>query len=74
MHTVVGWIGMILFLINYALVANNKLDATGKLYNLVQVIAAAAIAYSVLPAQAWPVIVLEAFFMLIGLIAILKKK
>jgi len=74
MHTAIGWTGMIMFLFNYALVANNKIDATGKLYNAVQVIAAAAIAYSLLPAKAWPTIVLECFFILIGLVAIFKKK
>ncbi len=74
MHTAIGWIGMIAFLINYAMVANKKIDATGKLYNAIQVIAAAAIAFSLIPAQAWPVIVLELFFMAIGLVAIFRKK
>ncbi|MDD4803704.1 MAG: hypothetical protein PHN69_00840 [Candidatus Pacebacteria bacterium] len=74
MFTIIGWIGMILFLVNYVLVVYKKVEATGKAYNMIQVIAAAAIAYSLLPAQAWPTIILECFFILIGLTAILKKK
>ena len=74
MHTTIGWAGMILFLINYGMVANRKIEATGKWYNAIQVIAAAAIAYSLLPSKAWPTIVLECFFVVIGVIAIIKKK
>ncbi|MFA5934609.1 MAG: hypothetical protein WC827_01860 [Candidatus Paceibacterota bacterium] len=74
MFTIIGWVGMVMFLVNYALVVNKKIEATGRLYNLVQIIAAAAIAISLLPAKAWPVIVLECFFILIGIIAILRKK
>ena len=73
-YDLIGWVGMILFLINYALVSNGKIVATGKLYNSLQVVAAAAIAVSLLPAQAWPTITLEVFFMGIGLHAIFKKK
>lgn len=73
-YTVCGWIGMILFIVNYALVANKKIEASGKLFNAVQVIAAVAVAYSLLPAKAWSTIALELFVMMIGLIAIFKKK
>jgi presenilin-like A22 family membrane protease len=69
-YAAIGWIGMILFLINYYLVSNKKVDASGIPFNAVQVIAAAAIAISLLPAQAWPVITLEVFFMMIGIKAI----
>jgi hypothetical protein len=76
MYTAIGWIGMILFLLNYAAVANGKIEATSRLYNAVQGIAAVAIAVSLLPAGtgAWPTIVLELFFVGIGLRAILKNK
>ena len=72
-YTLIGWVGMILFLVNYFAVSNNKIDPTGKLYNLIQVIAAAAIAISLIPIRAWPTIVLEVFFIGIGLMAISKK-
>ena len=72
MHTAIGWAGMVLFLINYGMVANKKIEATGRCYNAIQVIAATAIAYSLLPSKAWPTIVLECFFIVIGLVAIFK--
>jgi hypothetical protein len=72
-YTVIGWIGMITFLAAYALVANSKLKSTGVAYNAMNVVGAAAIAYSLLPLQAWPTIALEGCFVLIGLNAICKK-
>lgn len=73
MYTVIGWIGMILFLVNYALVAHEKIDAAGWRYNAIQVVAAAAVAVSLLPVQAWSTITLEGFFVLIGLRMVYKK-
>ena len=74
MYNVIGWFGMILFLVNYAAVASGKMQATGKLYNSLQVIAAGGIAYSLLPLQAWPTITLELCFIGIGLWTIFMKK
>lgn len=73
MHTEIGWIGMITFLAAYALVANKKVDSAGYAYNSMNVAGAIAIAYSLLPLQAWPTIALEACFMAIGLYAIYKR-
>jgi len=74
MYTAIGWIGMILFLLNYAAVANGKIKATSKLYNAIQIIAAVAIAISLLPGEGTlPTILLELAFVIIGLIAIFKK-
>ncbi len=69
----IGWVGMILFLVNYFAVSNKKIDPAGKLYNSIQIIAATAIAISLLPIKAWPTIVLEGFFIGIGFMAIFKK-
>lgn len=64
---------MIAFLAAYALVANNKVDSTGYIYNSMNVVGAIAITYSLLPLQAWPTIALEGCVMLIGVYAIYKK-
>lgn len=72
MHTEIGWAGMIIFLAAYALIANKKLASTGIAYNAMQILGAMAIAYSLLPARAWPTIVLELCFIAIGIGAIGK--
>lgn len=69
----IGWMGMILFLINYAAVSNGKMQATGKLYNSLQVVAAAASVIGLLPSRAYPMITLNVIFMMIGLWTIFKE-
>ena len=71
-YTVVGWVGMILFLLAYGLVSNEVVHSAGLEYNGLNVVGAIAIAYSLLPAKAWPTIVLEMCFVVIGLVAIAK--
>ena len=72
-YTQVGWIGMILFLVAYYLVSSKKLDSSGVAYNVMNILGAATIAYSLIPVQAWPTIALESCFMVIGAQAIYKK-
>ena len=71
--TEIGWFGMVTLLVAYGLVANKRVDSTGLRYNAMNVVGAAAIAYSLIPLQAWPTIALEACFILIGLHAISSK-
>ena len=66
MYTEIGWFGMVTFLVAYALVALGKVQSTGIPYNLLNITGAASIAYSLLPAEAWPTITLEGCFILIG--------
>lgn len=73
MHTAIGWVGMITFLVAYALVSTKKVDPSGYVFNSMNVVGAASIAYSLLPLEAWPTIALEACFVAIGLDAIRKK-
>lgn len=70
MHNEMGWLGMILFLVAYGLVANKKLDSSGIPYNAMNIAGALAIAYSLLPMQAWSTIALEFCVTIIGLFAI----
>ena len=71
-YTVVGWFGMIVFLLAYGLVSNQVVDSAGFWYNIMNIVGALAIAYSLLPAKAWPTITLEMCFVAIGLLAIAK--
>lgn len=73
-YDLIGWVGMILFLINYVLVSNGKAEATGKLYNWLQVFAAAASVLSLWQTRSYPFIALNTAFMLIGLCAILEVR
>ena len=68
-----GWVGMITFLAAYYLVSSKKLDSSGVAYNVMNILGAAAIAYSLLPLQAWSTIALESCFMLIGTKTIVAK-
>ena len=74
MYTIIGWIGMVLFLVNYYFVSNGLVAATGVLYNTLQIAAAAAIAVSLLPVrkQALSTIAIELSFIVIGLLVIFK--
>lgn len=72
MYTAIGWVGMITFLVAYGLVANDKLKSTGILYNMLNIVGAVCIAYSLIPVEAWSTIVLEGCFVLIGIRAIYK--
>ena len=49
---VLGWIGMVLVLIAYALLSTNKIN-NGKLYQLINLIAAIFMAIGLLPKNAW---------------------
>jgi len=73
MHTAIGWVGMITFLVAYALVSTKKVDPSGYVFNSMNVVGTASIAYSLLPLEAWPTIALEGCFMLVGLRTIYKK-
>ena len=49
---ILGWIGMILVSIAYALLSTNKIS-TGKLYQVINLIAAIFMAIGLLPKNAW---------------------
>lgn len=73
-HDLIGCIGGVVLLASIYAASSGRIPATGKLFNWMQVSGAVLIAVSLLPAQAWPTITLEACFMAISLRAIFKKK
>ena len=68
---ILGWIGMVLVLIAYGLLSTNKIP-NGKLYQILNVIAAIFMAIGLLPKNAWFSFTLQIVWALIGIIAIVK--
>lgn len=68
---VFGWIGMILVLIAYALLSTNKINS-GKLYQLLNLIAAIFMAIGLFPKNAWFSFALQVAWAIIAIIAIIK--
>ena len=66
-----GWIGMVLVLIAYGLLSTNKIS-NGKLYQILNVLAAIFMAIGLFPKNAWFSFALQVAWALIGVIAIIK--
>ena len=68
---ILGWIGMILVLLAYALLSTNKIE-NGKLYQSLNLIAAIFMAIGLFPSKAWFSFTLQIIWALVALIAIIK--
>ena len=68
---VLGWIGMILVLLAYGLLSTNKIP-NGKLYQVLNLLAAIFMAIGVFPKNAWFSFILQVIWALIAIIAIFK--
>lgn len=68
---VLGWIGMILVLIAYAMLSTNKIN-NGKLYQALNLIAAIFMAIGLLPKNAWFSFALQVAWAIIAIISIVK--
>ena len=66
-----GWIGLVLVLIAYGLLSTNKIP-NGKLYQILNLIAAIFMAIGLFPKNAWFSFALQVAWALIGIIAIIK--
>jgi len=66
-----GWIGMVLVLLAYGLLSTNKID-NGKLYQVINLIAAIFMAIGLLPKNAWFSFALQMAWAIIAIIAIIK--
>ena len=66
---ILGWIGMVLVLIAYGLLSTNKIP-NGKLYQILNLIAAIFMAIGLFPKNAWFSFALQVAWALIGI----KKK
>lgn len=68
---ILGWIGMILVLLAYALLSTNKIE-NSKLYQGLNLIAAILMAIGLYPTKAWFSFALQIVWALVALIAIIK--
>ena len=66
-----GWIGMVLVLIAYALLSTNKIK-NGKGYQFLNLIAAVFMAVGLFPKNAWFSFALQVIWGIIALVAIVK--
>ncbi|MBQ8659373.1 MAG: hypothetical protein IJ475_00850 [Bacilli bacterium] len=69
--TIFGWIGMILVLLAYALLSTNKIE-NGKLYQLINLVAAVFMAIGLFPTKAWFSFTLQVVWGVIALVSIIK--
>lgn len=68
---VLGWIGMILVLIAYALLSINKIT-NGKLYQVINLIASIFMAIGLFPKNAWFSFALQVAWGMIAIFSIVK--
>ena len=68
---ILGWIGMILVLVVYGLLSTNKVE-NGKLYQMLNLIAATFMAIGLFPTKAWFSFTLQVIWALIAVVAIIK--
>ncbi len=68
---ILGWIGMILVLIAYYLLSTNKIN-NGKIYQIINLIAALFMAIGVFPKKAWFSFALQVTWAIIAIVAIIK--
>ena len=68
---ILGWIGMVLVLVAYALLSTNKIN-NGKLYQIINLIAAVFMAIGLLPKNAWFSFALQVVWGIIAIISIIK--
>ncbi len=68
---ILGWVGMVLVLLAYGLLSTNKIP-NGKLYQILNFIAALFMAIGLLPKNAWFSFALQVVWAIIAVIAIIK--
>lgn len=68
---ILGWIGMILVLLAYGLLSLNKIN-TGKLYQIINLVAAIFMAIGLFPKNAWFSFALQVIWGIIAIIGLIK--
>ena len=68
---VLGWIGMILVLIAYGLLSTNRIN-NGKVYQILNLVAALCMAIGVFPKNAWFSFALQVVWAIIAIVSIFK--
>lgn len=68
-----GWIGMVLVLVAYALLSTNKIN-NGKVYQVINLVAAVLMAIGLFPKKAWFSFALQIAWGIIAIISMIKIK
>ena len=69
---VLGWIGTFLVVLAYYLVSTNKINATSKRYQLINLFGAIGVGFNVFHQQAWPALALQVVWAIIAIVSIIK--
>ncbi|PIW58526.1 MAG: hypothetical protein COW13_05065 [Candidatus Omnitrophica bacterium CG12_big_fil_rev_8_21_14_0_65_50_5] len=69
---ILGWMGTALFVLAYYLVSNAKLPATGRAYQIINLVGAVCLGINVFYEQAWPAFGLEVIWAAIAIWALMK--
>ncbi|MBO5349320.1 MAG: hypothetical protein J6A89_05840 [Clostridia bacterium] len=70
---IIGWIGMILVLLAYILVSNNKIT-NGFAYQILNLVAAILMAIGLYPKNAWFSFTLQVIWGIVAIIALIKLR
>lgn len=70
----VGWVGTFLVVLAYFLVSSKKISASGRKYQLLNLLGAGAIAINVYHHRAWPSLALQLVWGLIAITSLLKAR
>jgi len=73
LFNILGWIGMVLVLLAYALLSTNKIK-NGALYQILNLIAAIFMAIGLFPTKAWFSFALQIIWGIIAIVSIIKMK
>jgi hypothetical protein len=68
----IGWVGAALLLLAYGLLTSGKLDATGSTYLSVNFGASIALGLSTAAAHAWPSTTVNALWLVIGMVPLIR--
>ena len=72
-YDIIGWIGMILMLVDYILLSTNKIE-NGYLYQVLNFLAALFMAIGLFPKNAWFSFTLQVIWAIVAIVTIIKIK
>ena len=70
----IGWIGTVLIVLAYYLVSTNKINATSRNYQLLNLLGAIGVGFNVFYQAAWPAFTLNVVWSIIAIISLIKHQ
>jgi len=71
-YLILGWLGMVFFILAYFLLSIKKLNSNSKLYHLLNLLGSIGIVISTLYTKSWPAMTLNIFWGIIAIFSIYK--